>query len=81
MNNSYPFIRAYGQIMGSYSYYIEDQLRKAKEDNAPADAWSYEDPDGTGGPRVWRKASDLIDNGPHSLRAQFSARGLYEISQ
>lgn len=31
----YPYIVAWGQMMGSYRYYVVNQVRQAKEDNAP----------------------------------------------
>lgn len=34
----YKHIRAWGQMMGSYPYYIKNQQQEAFEDNAPIDA-------------------------------------------
>ena len=34
-NVEYPFIRAWGKMLGSFDYYVEDMVKKAKEDNAP----------------------------------------------
>lgn len=34
----YPYIRAWGQLLGSYEYFIEAQIERAQEDNAPDDA-------------------------------------------
>lgn len=42
----YVMIRAWGQYMGSYSYYIRDQIAIAKEDKAPGNA-IYKQDDGT----------------------------------
>lgn len=80
MTTDYPFIRAYGRIMGSYQYYIDDEVRRAREDGAPQDAWSFCLPDCPSGPRKWRLARNLRDTGPHSLRAKFDARGLYNAT-
>ena len=38
MNNDYPYIRAWGRLLGSFDYYIEDQIAEAKRDRAPYDA-------------------------------------------
>lgn len=49
MKNDYPFIRAWGRVMGSQRTYIEEQVAQAREDNAPEDAiyWRHErEPDG-----------------------------------
>jgi hypothetical protein len=35
---SYPYIRAWGRMMSSFPYYIEDQVREATRDKAPQDA-------------------------------------------
>lgn len=35
---TYPYIRAWGEYMGSMSYYINDERRRAEQDNAPATA-------------------------------------------
>lgn len=37
-NTDYPFIRLWGQLMGSFSYYIQDQLERARQTNAPRTA-------------------------------------------
>ena len=39
-NKSYPFIRVHGRQMGSYPYYIADEIDRAKDSNAPADAYA-----------------------------------------
>ena len=38
MNNDYPYIRAWGRLLGSSDYYVEDQIAKAKREQAPYDA-------------------------------------------
>lgn len=57
-NVDYPFIRAFGLYWGSKRYYIEDQIRKARETNAPLDAVSYNDSKGN-----WNTVADLTGNG------------------
>jgi hypothetical protein len=42
----YLMIRAWGKYMGSYAYYIRDQIATAKEDKAPTNA-IYKKDDGT----------------------------------
>ena len=34
----YPYIRAWGRMMGSNWSYVEDQMARARVDRAPADA-------------------------------------------
>lgn len=37
-NKPYDYIRAWGQILGSYPYYVSGEIEKARKDNAPYDA-------------------------------------------
>lgn len=41
----YKYIVAWGQYMGSYRHYIDDQVALARQDNAPENA-IYKDRDG-----------------------------------
>jgi hypothetical protein len=34
----YPYIRAWGRMMGSYRYYVEGQLQLARQEKAPQNA-------------------------------------------
>jgi hypothetical protein len=34
----YPYVRAWGQMMHSAQYFIEDQIALARRENAPGDA-------------------------------------------
>lgn len=34
----YPWVRAWGELMGSYQYYIKDQIARAKAAGAPQTA-------------------------------------------
>lgn len=36
--HKYPYIRAWGQIMGSHAYYINDRIEDAQLDGAPENA-------------------------------------------
>jgi hypothetical protein len=49
----YPYIRKWGRFMGSFVYYIEDQIRQAREDKAPEDA-IYREDNGH-----WHRASEI----------------------
>lgn len=44
--NDYKTVRAWGKIMGSFDYYIQERIVEAKKDNAPANA-TYKNDDGT----------------------------------
>ena len=37
----YPYLRAWCKMMGSYDYYLQAQLEKARKDKAPEDAIYY----------------------------------------
>lgn len=53
----YPYIRAWGARLGSYAYFIDEQVEKARTLGAPANA-IYQRSDGT-----WRTADDITDPG------------------
>ena len=36
--DDYPYIRAWGRLLGSMEYYIDDQIALARKEGAPADA-------------------------------------------
>lgn len=66
----YPWIRAWGWMLGSHGYYIEGEIALAKEDHAPADAIFHkyvmpEHPTHTvsawtpGAIRIWHRASEI----------------------
>ena len=38
IKHEYPYITVWGKMMGSYDYYIESQIRRARETNAPSTA-------------------------------------------
>lgn len=42
----YKSIAAWGRMMGSFPYYVRDQIELAQKDNAPAGA-TYKNDDGT----------------------------------
>lgn len=58
----YPYIRAWGHLMGSGTHYIEDEVRRAKLDQAPQDViyWRSEQQHAAGAPH---------DNPEHLHRA------------
>ena len=37
-NSSYPYLRLWCKQAGSYAYYVERQVKRARETNAPPDA-------------------------------------------
>jgi hypothetical protein len=49
----YPCIRRWGRMMGSYPHYIENQIKQAREDEAPEDA-TFRGEDGR-----WHRASEI----------------------
>ncbi|ORW08468.1 MULTISPECIES: hypothetical protein [Mycolicibacter] len=60
--DDYPYIRLWGQRMGSFQYYIDDQIEQAREDGAPANA-THRYLDGT-----WATTDDITDP---AVRKQF----------
>jgi hypothetical protein len=58
----YPYIRVWGEYLGSFSYYIEAQKAEAERDNAPGTAL-YKGEDGT-----WV----LVENVSEALRRRLA---------
>jgi hypothetical protein len=57
---AYPFIRAYCAHVGSYPYYLHDELEAARRTNAPADAYASKvGPADAQGPEDWNRVSEL----------------------
>ena len=66
----YPYIRAWGNKMGSQSYFIEDQVRLARHENAPADAmWR-----GVNG--KWHLFSEMLNHNPNKILIANYVKGL-----
>lgn len=53
-NNDYPFIRAWGRIMGSHQHYIDNQVELARQEHAPPNA-TYRREDGT-----WATIDEIV---------------------
>lgn len=53
VKQDYPWIKKWGKFMGSFKYYVDEQLSIAQKDNAPTDA-IYKDIRGT-----WQRTSDI----------------------
>jgi hypothetical protein len=51
----YLYIRKWGRIVGSHDYYIENQVAKARRDNAPQNA-IYKEDDG------WKTIEDITNS-------------------
>lgn len=51
--NEYPWIVAWGRMLGSYPYYIDQQVAQARHDGAPNTA-IYKDSTGT-----WQTTDDI----------------------
>lgn len=54
--NDYPYIRAWGKLMGSYRYFIEDEIDRARSEGAPLNATSRGH-DGT-----WSTTDDIVSD-------------------
>lgn len=50
----YPYIRAYEQYMGAKSYYVAEQVDRAREANASPDVYRYDSQKG-----VWVSIHDM----------------------
>lgn len=57
----YPYVYAWGRLMGSFHYYIEQQLEAAVKDKAPENA-IYKKDDGT-----WATTEGLIKSAMFNL--------------
>ena len=58
----YPWIRAWGWLMGSYTYYIEAQIERAKQTHAPETAIYERHDAGKGGNGTWATLDDIRSN-------------------
>lgn len=56
----YPAIRAWGSLMGSYQYYIDNQVLVARATKAPQDA-IYQRTDWDGKHLGWARIKDIKD--------------------
>jgi len=69
----YRWIRIWGRRMGSLFYYIEGQIERARETNAPADAiFERFASDGSGRTGTWATMSELAESNP-ALHAELTA--------
>lgn len=64
----YLYIRAWGKVMGSLSYYIRDMLATAKEDKAPGNA-IYKNEEGE-----WMTMNDVKDGNTRRQVEQIAER-------
>lgn len=54
----YPYIVAWGKILGSNSWFVEEQCRKADKENAPTDA-THQKFDSDGWSRIGELSADM----------------------
>jgi hypothetical protein len=40
--SDYPFIRAYGKLIGAKEHFVDDSVRQARRENVMNDVWSYD---------------------------------------
>jgi len=64
----YLYVRAWGKVMGSLSYYIRDQIATAHEDKAPGNA-IYKNDEG-----LWMTMDDIKDGNTRRQVEQVAAR-------
>ena len=67
--NDYAYIRAWGNLMGSQGWYIEDQIRKARAAGAPPTAIyeRYDNEHGSGPTGVWATFEEITGTGTQDL--------------
>lgn len=59
-HGDYPWIRAWGWMMGSMEYYIVDEIARAKSSNAPLDAiFRRMTAGGEWDGKTWARASEI----------------------
>lgn len=68
---NYDALRKWNKDLGSYPYYISDQLKKAAKDKAPQDAIYKRDH--IGGDDVWVTVRDLAPD--HDFRVWYEESG------
>lgn len=56
----YPYIRAWGQLLGSGQYYIDQEVELARKEGAPADAIYHNREDS-----YWARFADIADSNPN----------------
>jgi hypothetical protein len=71
----YPGIRAWGKRLGSYGYYIDAQVQKARETKAPQNAIYFGNDYEQGGER-WHTIDEITD-----LDSRPEMRPLAEINE
>jgi hypothetical protein len=76
MAKDYPYIRANGKRWGSSANYIEDEVKLARADKAPADAWAWTWEDASHHRRTWRTVSELERQCATNLAASETLRKL-----
>lgn len=70
----YPWIRAWGWLLGSFSYYIEEEIQRAKRSNAPPNAiFRRYTPDDSGWDgKSWATTADITSpNTRYTLEREF----------
>lgn len=79
-NKQYVFIRLWGALMGSYDYYVQDEIQRARETDAPEDA-IYER-SGIGGVRTgeWARFSEIENESTKRQLREIAERRGYDIS-
>ncbi len=73
----YPYIRAWGWMMGSDRYYIEQEIETARADKAPEDAiyWRFENETERTGAHVWHRFADVTNpSTTHAIERYMSER-------
>lgn len=74
--DDYLYIRAWGYILGSDRYYIDDEIKKAREDNAPQDAIYVKHNFDSSAPREWIRYESVTSWHTHSrMEAYFESKG------
>jgi hypothetical protein len=53
----YLYIRAWGRMLNSAAYYVQDQVEKARRDKAPANSIYYDDKK-----KEWRTFDDITNS-------------------
>lgn len=80
---NYKYIRVWCYCMGSYNYYIKDEIARAQNTNAPTDAiyeryhpLTVDDPKRHGRSGVWARFSELSEHRQRNIQREARERGL-----
>ena len=71
MPDDYKYVWAWGKLLGSMDYYIDRQIKKAREENAPLDAVYYDNKE-----NKWHTVGDVVSPTRAEIEQIINERGM-----